>query len=251
MLLPFCSDLILTISSSFSGVAFAYSGQPDDISVITSWDTEYNQCSDSGKVPTLLEFNFVDDIEQWGYGIPPGKEVLQWFKLLLLKEEDVPLEVSQTKQYKQLVRCQKKIGASPVDLVACFLRFLWKHALEQIDAQLGSTLSNVCRFHIVFTVPAIWPHYVQDNMMKAASLAGLFEDRDAGVTSHVFMSEPEAAALAALLKMKNRPDIKVCHHLHTFSVNSPNTEQEGDTLVICDAGGGTAVSMIQPCPTIF
>ncbi|KAJ2973178.1 hypothetical protein NQ176_g6757 [Zarea fungicola] len=60
-------------------------------------------------------------------------------------------------------------------------------------------------------------------MKKAAELAGLLDERQAGPTMLMFISEPEAAALATLSEMKDRPDI------------SP-----GETMIVCDVGGGTA-----------
>jgi hypothetical protein len=60
-------------------------------------------------------------------------------------------------------------------------------------------------------------------MREAAKRAGILERRLAGETILQFVSEPEAAALASFEDFKNRPNFQV-----------------GDSLVVCDAGGGTA-----------
>ncbi|KAK9438890.1 Heat shock protein Hsp70 [Metarhizium brunneum] len=72
------------------------------------------------------------------------------------------------------------------------------------------------------TLPAIWPHYAQESMRKAAEKAGFFSKRHAGETILKFVSEPEAAALATIKDHSKK-----------------STIQSGDHIVVCDAGGGT------------
>jgi molecular chaperone DnaK (HSP70) len=71
-------------------------------------------------------------------------------------------------------------------------------------------LFNLSTLEVVITLPAIWPHYAQARMRKAARDAGILDDHVAGPTTLRFISEPEAAAIATLQDMTDRPDIKVC-----------------------------------------
>src|SRR5689334_1390569 len=83
---------IKTESSSYSGVAWAYSNQPDDIKIITEWDCIEFQNSGKGKAPTRIAYrqqpldpfidNTGDDISTevaWGYGVEDANAA-EWFK---------------------------------------------------------------------------------------------------------------------------------------------------------------------------
>lgn len=66
------------------------------------------------------------------------------------------------------------------------------------------------------TVPAIWTDGAKERTRACAEKAGL------GKSSLLHMiSEPEAAAI------------------HALHVSAPNNIREGDTLILCDCGGGT------------
>ncbi|KAM3481293.1 hypothetical protein MY8738_004549 [Beauveria namnaoensis] len=217
----------IDFGTTFSGAAWAISKRPEDIQVITNWESETNGCSDRGKCPTHLQYGDIDHETPWGYNVPTDKDLVRWFKLLLLDEADLPSAVAENPQFKQVCEQQGRLKTSPIELVACFLRSLWKHCMENITRALGSGEVASCRFHIVMTVPAIWPHYVQARMKSAADLAGMLQERGTNSARRAptleFLSEPEAAALAALAEMHPRPDIK-----------------EDDIIIVCDAGGGTA-----------
>ncbi|KAM3445461.1 hypothetical protein NHJ13734_000374 [Beauveria thailandica] len=217
----------IDFGTTFSGAAWAISKRPADIHVITNWESEYNGCSDRGKCPTQLQYGTIDHQTPWGYNIPVNKDVVRWFKLLLLDEADLPSAVLEDPQYREAREQEKRLRTSATELVACFLRSLWKHCMENITRALGSSEVVNCKIHIVMTVPAIWPHYVQARMKSAAELAGMLQRTSTSSALRTptleFLSEPEAAALAALAEMHPRPDIK-----------------KGDTIIECDAGGGTA-----------
>ncbi|EMT61794.1 Mitochondrial-type heat shock protein 70 [Fusarium odoratissimum] len=169
----------LDFGTTYSGIAWAYSREPEEIELVTSWDSEFNNCSDVEKAPTQLLY---DDKKgtSWGYSIPASEDALKWFKLLLLDSDDVPIMVSKAELLQK----------SP--------------------------------FHVVITLPAIWPPYAQQRMKQAAKTSGILDARSCGETKLRFISEPEAAALATIKDLSKRSTIKV-----------------GDAMVICDAGGGT------------
>lgn len=84
--------------SRFSGVAWAYSGEPNEIEQVTSWDAKLNHCSDVDKTPTQPFYGEEGEDTTWGYSIPSDKDALKWFKLLLLDERDVPADISESAQ---------------------------------------------------------------------------------------------------------------------------------------------------------
>ncbi|CAF3512579.1 unnamed protein product [Fusarium graminearum] len=170
----------IDFGTTFSGVSWAHTREPDAIEIVTCWDSELNHCSDVEKAPTQLYFDANDHDIKWGYGIPLDKEPLKWFKLLLLDNIDLPADVA------------------------------------------SADLLERSKFQVVLTLPTIWPPYAQNRMKQATQQSGILDGRPAGTTMLQFISEPEAAALATIKDMGKR-----------------STVETGDTVVVCDAGGGT------------
>ncbi|KAM0246728.1 hypothetical protein ACHAP5_004499 [Fusarium lateritium] len=211
----------IDFGTTYSGVAWAYSGEPEEIEIVTSWDSELNHCSDVEKAPTQLFYDS-DNFTTWGYSIPADKESLKWFKLLLLDTADIPPDVFGSSQFRQARHLLQGINKDPVDVIACFMRKIWNHAIDAIRCSLGQELLKRSRFHVVISLPAIWPPYAQQRMKEAVRLSGILDARPCGETTLRFISEPEAAALATIKDLSKRSTMKY-----------------GDTMVICDAGGGT------------
>ncbi|KAF1850457.1 uncharacterized protein K460DRAFT_422933 [Cucurbitaria berberidis CBS 394.84] len=224
----------IDFGTTYSGVAWAYSKQPDDIKIITDWDCIEFQNSDKGKAPTRIAYgqpqpDCLVDISgdsaptqvTWGYGVE-DTEVAEWFKLLLLDEDDLTEEKKHSPQIKKARKCLQKAGKTPVQAVGDYLRLLWNHAISNIEKDFGPVVVEGLQFQVVCTVPAVWTTRAVDRMRQAAKDAGIISDRLAGQTTLRFISEPEAAALATLEDLKARPNFK-----------------KGDTFVVCDAGGGT------------
>ncbi|KAF4449449.1 hypothetical protein F53441_7311 [Fusarium austroafricanum] len=200
----------------------AYSREPEEIEMVTSWESELNHCSDVEKVPTQLYFEESGRGIKWGYAISPDKEPLKWFKLLLLEPRDTPSGVASSTQIQEARRLVNNSNKTPVKIVSIFLRRLWNHSMEAIRRSIGEDVMNRSKFRVVITLPAIWPPYAQQRMKEAAQQSGMLNQRSAGTTTLHFVSEPEAAALATIKDLSKRSSIKV-----------------GDTIVVCDAGGGT------------
>ncbi|KHO00120.1 Heat shock protein Hsp70 [Metarhizium album ARSEF 1941] len=198
----------IDFGTTYSGVAWAYSKEPEEIEVVTTWNSDLNHCSDLEKTPTHLYFGKGRDNIKWGYAVPENDEVLEWFKLLLLKEQDLPSDLRHSPKVLEARRLQEASHRDVVDLVACFLTQLWKHALQSIEEANGKNLVEKCRFYVVMTLPAIWPHYAQESMRQAAQKAGILSKRCAGETVLSFVSEPEAAALATIKDHSKKSTIK-------------------------------------------
>ena len=177
--------------------------------------------TDKEKAPTEIAYG--SDRTTWGYGIP-DTEAVKWFKLLLLDEEDMEPAQRNSAQITRARELLANAGKTAVEAIGDYLRFLFEHALESIKQDMGEIAVEGYAFRIVLTVPAVWTTKALKRMRLAAREAGLLDSRLAGETKLHFVSEPEAAALATFSDMKSRPNF-----------------QEGDTFVVCDAGGGTVV----------
>lgn len=203
----------------YSGVAWATIAdfENDQINLITSWPG----CGrEEGKAPTELFYE--NDEIMWGYGIPADADPIRWFKLLLLKEEDLPADL---RDAEYLIRARKTLREhkkSATDLIADYLKCLWQHILQTVHKARGKSVVEGLTFHVVITVPAIWKGYARQGMEAAARKSGILAARAAGSTTLAFAPEPEAAALAT-----------ICEPGRAI--------KENDVYVICDAGGGTVV----------
>ncbi|OBS27025.1 hypothetical protein FPOA_00966 [Fusarium poae] len=212
----------IDFGTTFSGVSWAHSREPDAIEIVTCWDSELNHCSDVEKAPTQLYFDGLTHDVKWGYGIPLDREPLKWFKLLLLESADLPADIAVSTQIQEARRLQNGTGKEAIAIIASFLRKLWDHSVESIRRAIGADLLERSKFQVVITLPAIWPPYAQNRMKQAAHQSGILDRRSAGTTMLQFISEPEAATLATIKDMGKRSTIEI-----------------GDTVVVCDAGGGT------------
>ncbi|KAF2127837.1 actin-like ATPase domain-containing protein [Dothidotthia symphoricarpi CBS 119687] len=212
----------IDFGTTYSGVAWAYSKQPEDINIITNWDCTEYESSDKGKAPTRISYEQSSSNEiLWGYNVG-DKEAVEWFKLLLLDEEEMDAKQRNSPQIKQAKELLRKAGKTAVQAVTDYLRLLWAHAVSNIEKAFGEATVEGLPFQIVCTVPAVWTTQAVNKMREAAKDAGILEHRIAGETTLNFVSEPEAAALATFDDLKARPNFQV-----------------GDTFVVCDAGGGT------------
>ncbi|VUC36482.1 unnamed protein product [Clonostachys rosea] len=208
----------IDFGTTYSGAAWATVSdfENEQINLITRWP---DAPGEQGKAPTEL-FYENGRLHSWGYGIPDDAVPISWFKLLLLRDEDVDDSIKGSEYLLKARKELKKLRKTPVELIADYLRELWKHILNTIQKARGSIILEALSFHVVITVPAIWKPYARTGMEEAARLAGITQPRSAGPTTLSFAIEPETAALATL--WERGEDLRV-----------------GDVYVICDAGGGT------------
>ncbi|KAK3398281.1 hypothetical protein B0T20DRAFT_498078 [Sordaria brevicollis] len=210
----------IDFGTTFSGVAYTWSTKGDKVQVITSWDVDNYSSSNEEKTPTALSFLGGNNVD-WGYSVPKEADQVKWFKLLLLDEKDLPEEVKTSSRILEARSYLKKHNKTPIEAIAVYLRCLWDHCIQRIAESVSKTLVNYSKFHVVMTLPAIWPDYARSRMREAVNLAGILGPRTAGETELTFLSEPEAGAIATFADMEGRQDIKT-----------------GDIFVVVDCGGG-------------
>lgn len=195
---------------------------------------------DEVKVPSKIQYrrgengHFIPD--KWGYQVEHDDDLtFDWYKLLLLKDEDQPRHLRDSKQLQKAKERMRVIGKTSEDVVSDYLSKLWEHAVGeksldpwglptgQICSLLGKGSVYKMPIHVVLTVPAIWGKYARELMKKAAVRAGIFDRRRAGPTTLELISEPEAAAYTYAKEIRQRLGV-------------------GDTILVLDLGGGTGDS---------
>jgi molecular chaperone DnaK (HSP70) len=247
----------IDFGTTYSGVAFTRTPVyiPDDnsnevaqlndlkdldraVDVVRTWPMPDYTCVE--KTPTVLAYsgNQVDGykLESWGGKAKNSGNIrIEYFKLGL---RDKPTEkFSQTASGGFILhgfatdptwRHPNFPDLSALDYTTAFLTKLYRYVLEEvIPLQFGTEFLSKHPIYIVLTVPAIWSETAKNLTRTAAILAGIPKQRLELIT------EPEAAALYCAT-MVEQVDLK-----------------EGDCFVVCDAGGGTVVSLFDsktnPC----
>ena len=193
---------------------------PQDPRVVTRWFAALSQNSSRIKAPTKLHYG--PNIEQiaWGYNIPQG-DTVNWFKLLLLNDEDLPAHLRHSEHIQKTKGMLDRLQKNVIQVTADYLKQLWLHALRIIEKTHGDSLHNAS-IHIVFAVPAIFKQYGRERIANAAWLAGMLNSiHMCEDTTLSFVTEPECAVISTL------PELGY-HGLET-----------GDSITVCDCGGGT------------
>jgi hypothetical protein len=166
--------------------------------------------TDSDKVPSDICYDAFGRPTKWGFGPKSADNPLRWTKLLLspLSLKNMNTEEAAVAVTRRQLRAMKK---KTVDVIADYLRFLWKHILERLRVRLTAPVLDNMILKIVLTIPAIWDHMAQKNMLKAAETAGLLDERPCGKTEISLIAEPAAAALATYFDagIRLNPIVKV------------------------------------------
>lgn len=184
------------------------------MNLITNWPVKGSQIASNDKVPSELCYHDNGELQAWGYTVPDTATAIAWVKLLL--EPDYRIRtVPAAGSHEALIRA----GKSPETAVSNYLTALWSFVLEQLRRKIGQDFERTFSIRVVLTCPAIWSDLAKHKTLSAAYAAGMPRTRT------TLVPEPEAAALAVL---KERNDHRLL--------------QNGDVVVVCDAGGGTVVS---------
>ena len=103
-------------------------------------------------------------------------------------------------------------------MVRDFLSALYKHVMTTLHRRFDAGVMSMTNVDFVLTVPAIWSDGAKANMRDAAVKAGMGNEH-----SCELLSEPESAAIYTLKNLDA----------------SNSAIRVYDTVVVCDAGGGT------------
>ncbi|CAD0083318.1 unnamed protein product [Aureobasidium vineae] len=223
----------IDFGTTFSGCAFAYSGDPesaDEIETVQNWPGSRGVTSD--KVPSELIYETATSTSgvkrswdgevisntniRWGLEIKNDETRLRCLKLLLDPRQRLPDYVSQDELYKEL----KKSGKTVEEAVSDYLTEIYRRAKEALVKRFTQHMVSTTTIEVVLTVPAVWTDAAKDATLKAAEKAGMGPEL-------YMISEPEAAAIYALKSMGNKQKLL----------------KVGDNSIVCDAGGGTIRSL--------
>jgi hypothetical protein len=194
----------IDFGTTYSGVSWAFSESPDVIHEIQGWPAEYHNDKNQEQVPTQFDIKS----GKWGFEVTPDMDPIKWFKLLLLKESDIGREEVRDSEPLQHAREQLRGPGAPTPtlIVGKYLGKLWQHTYSELKSRLD--VDNL-PLRVAITVPAIWEPYAQNAMRDAAKIAGIFDERDIGMTTLDLIQEPEAAGLSILFERGQLPEIEV------------------------------------------
>jgi hypothetical protein len=170
---------------------------------VTDWPAGDNRA----KVPTRIHYT-AGGGNQCGYEIPNGVDPLKWFKLLLMKEEDIPQYLHDSGHIKKIDEARAQLAKERKDVVqviADYLRFLWNNTIAAIEKSETRAVVDSTPYVVVLTFPALWETDATQKMQDAAKQAGILDPRRrttvAATTLHT-VEEPEAAALATYADLR-------------------------------------------------
>ncbi|KAK3116935.1 hypothetical protein LTR53_002158 [Teratosphaeriaceae sp. CCFEE 6253] len=240
--------IAIDFGTTFSGVAAAYSGNPeapDELNTIKTWPGGSGTTSD--KVPSEVAYShhtasalhhsqplqskrkfdvFNEELDKsplsafggpsnegqmrWGYQIKPDEDRLRYLKLFLDPSQPIPDYATLPDMRYQLMACGKNVGT----IIAEYLRALFAHTKITLARRYSQQFVDNTKLTLVLTVPAVWSDAAKDATFKAAEAAGIGDNL-------AMISEPEAAAIYTLQALQVK-------HLSI-----------GHNFVVVDAGGGT------------
>lgn len=81
--------------------------------------------------------------------------VIQWFKLLIVDERDLPEDVRASGQVKEARERLEELGMDIEEVIAAYLKLLWSSCLKKVERRDSANTVKRSRFHVVVTIPAI------------------------------------------------------------------------------------------------
>ena len=235
-----CFVIGIDFGTTYSGIAYcpflgtteATSGSlaemrniANSISVIKNWPNQTSFFTE--KTPTLLAYNKPDLTWGWSVNRTDTPQVA-FFKLGLedniadshqarygTLESDLGGYLAQVNWTHPQLPDKKGIDYA-TDYLSCLIRHLTSKVLV---SRFGSEFLYNLKLSYVLTVPAIWSDKAKERTRIAAINAGIQGD------ALSLISEPEAAALYCAT-LCNEVDLR-----------------SGDHFLMCDAGGGTVVTL--------
>ncbi|OCK89975.1 uncharacterized protein K441DRAFT_581770 [Cenococcum geophilum 1.58] len=234
------SELIIVgidLGLTYTGVAFYPSGDDTTtVAVISEWPGSTDRIVK--KVPTALYYSAGNRRpKKWGFECPPpgstehGMMVKDRFKLYLVEEFF----------QKTLGGLGDHAPGNFEDVQMWFVDFLtalYKEIKKCISEKLELDDWRAARVEYLFSVPTTWDNHPEVlEMFKAiAAKAGFGESEEHSV--QISLSEAEAAAVYTAASQRNRHLVGVPAKSASLADDLSRLRQ-GDTVLVCDAGGGT------------
>ncbi|KAK4554470.1 hypothetical protein LTR86_008324 [Recurvomyces mirabilis] len=211
--------------TTYSGVSYGTTDKTNaaDVTVIRSWPGRDGEW----KVPSRIAYERENNTfgltqNAWGYDVQPSMVSYSWTKLLLDQSTGPPHDDPDFRLAldQGMLRLPSNYTAQRV--CGDFLREVYNYSTAQLIKQISKEVFDSTPVDCWLTVPAVWSDQARDSTRTAAYAAG-FGCRPQDTIN--IISEPEAGAIAALHK-----------YTHPSSLNKP---QVGESIMICDCGGGT------------
>jgi hypothetical protein len=194
--------------------------KPDRIHHIKQWPYSNTNSIDgatSEKVPSELAYTYDNNVTApiWGFQIPENMPRLQFMKLALDKDGKRHLDSTLSANHRDRRLMDYPHHATPESALVDYLSALKRHIDKVLKIQIVDGFTDMTLAYVI-TVPAIWSEKAKFQTLECAEKTGF------GKASEIqIISEPEAAAV------------------HAMTVSNPHSLKVNDTIVICDAGGGT------------
>lgn len=170
-----------------------------NIDVITEWPG--NAAGYFQKVPSQIAYKSENpslDRDIWGYEIPPNATRYSWTKLLLDQRARASEFDDPTLSASGWGGQTAPGGKAPGEVVSDYLSHFYKHCMEHLEKRMTPGVLKVTPIEFWFTMPAIWSDEAQHATKSAAERAGFGRNPSRDSDTISMITEPEAAALAAL-----------------------------------------------------
>ncbi|GIZ37993.1 hypothetical protein CKM354_000142000 [Cercospora kikuchii] len=219
--------------TTFTGISWvstegAHGKTLDDIHCIRDWPGPGRDGDYSWKTPTRIAYIDSNGAQHnaWGYEVTPKMNSFAWMKLLLDPAQATQYDDPNLAASEGTGVLSKPMNKSAVDICADYLTEVAKFAHQSLARRISIEVLEATPIEFWFTVPAVWSDRAKADTMRAARKAAV----QAALRFHPdtqisLIREPEAAAVATisyLTKGGSQQQIKT-----------------GDSILICDCGGGT------------
>jgi hypothetical protein len=217
--------------------------------VVQNWPGPANDQALAWKTPSRIAYqsdNQKFTKTRWGFEVTAKAKAYSWMKLLLDPEQSTKFDDPSLAASEGHGVLRVPPGKTAIDLCADFLTEIAIFAYEELKRKMGEDVVAVSPLEFWFTVPAVWSDRAKSATLRAAEKAAKNAQvlRSASVSSFL-IAEPEAAAVATLALITqggSTLQVKVCVGCPTLEGNANHRIQPGDSILICDCGGGTVVS---------
>lgn len=109
---------------------------------------------DSPKVPSAIQFAS-NDVNWGNFADKSAANTIEWFKLLLVDEDDLPEEIRTSGPVMEARDRLRELDIICEDIIARYLDELWSNCLQKVKTEVGAATVDRSRFHVVVTLPAI------------------------------------------------------------------------------------------------